>query len=83
MDIRGDIDSVLNKLHSASEFVSASEAPVDTHGARSIPSLLTQSIDDIKNAVDKGPPLTLDELVSACLPCFLTESHCVQLILSL
>jgi hypothetical protein len=70
MDIRGGVDSVLNRLHSAAEYVSASEAPLDTHGAHPVPSLLTRSIDDIKNVIDKGPPFSLSDLVSACLPCF-------------
>jgi hypothetical protein len=70
MAIRESVDSVLNRLHSAAEYVSASEAPLDTHGAHPVPSLLTRSIDDIKNVVDKGPPFTLSDLVSACLPCF-------------
>ncbi|KAH9961421.1 heme peroxidase [Lactifluus volemus] len=62
MDIRGGVDSVLNRLHSAAEYVSASEAPLDTHGAHPVPSLLTRSIDDIKNVIDKGPPFSLSDL---------------------
>jgi hypothetical protein len=67
MDIRESVDSVLNRLQSAAEYVSASEAPLDTHGAHPVPSLLTRSIDDIKNVLNKGPPFELSDLVSARL----------------
>jgi hypothetical protein len=76
--LRDDVDSVIDRFREVSKSVTAAEAPVDLHGAHPFPSLLTKSFNDIKNAVDKGPPFTLSDLVSA----YLTFSHRTQLISS-
>jgi linoleate 10R-lipoxygenase len=65
MSLRDGVDSVLTKLQSAAEYVTASEAPLDTQGAHPVPSLLSRSFEEIKNAVDKGPPFTPADIVSA------------------
>jgi hypothetical protein len=69
MSIRAGVDSVVDGLQSAAQRWSASRAPLDTHGAHPVPSLLTRSLEEIKNVVDGGPPFSLSDLVSVSLAC--------------
>jgi hypothetical protein len=69
MSLRAGVDSVVDGLQSASQFWSASRAPLDIHGAHPVPSLLTRSLEEIKNVVDEGPPFSLSDLVSVFLAC--------------
>ncbi|KAI0302469.1 heme peroxidase [Russula brevipes] len=62
MSIRAGVDSVVDGLQSAAQRWSASRAPLDTHGAHPVPSLLTRSLEEIKNVVDEGPPFSLSDL---------------------
>ena len=72
MTLRDNVDSAINRLQIAAKFVTDSDAPLDTHGGHPGPSLLSRSLNDIKDAVDGGPPLTLSDVVSACVPCTFT-----------
>ena len=67
--IRAGVESVFDGLHSASQFLSASRAPLDTYGGRHFPSLLDRSFDEIKNVVEHGPPFTPADLVRVCSLC--------------
>jgi hypothetical protein len=61
--LRAGVDSVVGGLQSAAYFWSASRAPLDTHGARPVPSLLSRSLEEIRNVVDEGAPFSLSDLV--------------------
>ena len=61
--LRAGVDSVVGGLQSASHFWSASRAPLDTHGAHPVPSLMSRSLEEIRNAVDEGAPFSLSDLV--------------------
>ena len=61
--IRAGMDTFIGGLQSASHFWSASRAPLDSDGAHPVPSLLSRSLEDIRNVVDEGPPFSLSDLV--------------------
>jgi len=61
--LRAGVDSVVGGLQSAAYFWSASRAPLDTHGAHPVPSLLSRSLEEIRNVVDEGAPFSLSDLV--------------------
>jgi hypothetical protein len=62
--LRAGVDSVVGGLQSAAQFWSASRAPLDAHGAHPVPSLLSRSLEEIRNVVDEGAPFSLSDLVS-------------------
>lgn len=57
----------LNVAETDSKLLSKALEPVDLEGGYPIPSLLTRSIEDVKNYVEKGPPFTLHDVVSLVL----------------
>lgn len=61
--LRAGVDSVVGGLQSAAYRWSASGAPLDTHGAHLMPSLLSRSLEEIRNVVDEGAPFSLSDLV--------------------
>ena len=67
MSLRGQVDRAVGGLQTAAQYLAASSAPLHTYGAHEVPSLLTRSLADIKNAVDVGPPFSPSDLVRACL----------------
>lgn len=69
MSLRGQVDRAVGGLQTAAQYLAASSAPLHTYGAHEVPpsSLLTQSLTDIKNVIDVGPPFSLSDLVRACL----------------
>jgi len=62
MSLRRPLDRAIVGLQTAAQYLNESSAPLHTYGADEVPSLLNQSLTDIKNAVDQGPPLSLDDL---------------------
>ena len=66
MSLRGPFVRAVGGLQTAAQYLNDSSAPLHTHGANSVPSLLNQSLTDITNAVDNGPPFSLSDLVRAC-----------------
>jgi hypothetical protein len=68
MSLRGPFVRAVGGLQTAAQYLNDSSAPLHTHGANGVPgpSLLNQSLTDIKNVVDNGPPFSLSDLVSAC-----------------
>ena len=81
MSLRRPLDRAIVGLQTAAQYLNDSSAPLHTYGADEGPSLLNQSLIDIKNAVDQGPPLSLDDLVRACLHCKMI-SHGTYLLIS-
>jgi hypothetical protein len=69
MSLRRPFDRAIVSLQTAAQYLNESSAPLHTYGADEGPSLLNQSLTDIKNAVDSGPPFSLSDLVRACLHC--------------
>ena len=67
MSLRGPFDRAVGGLQTAAQYLNDASAPLQTYGAQEVPSLLNQSLTDIKNTVDNGPPFSLDDLVRACL----------------
>jgi hypothetical protein len=67
MSLRGRVVRAVGGLQTAAQYLDASSAPLHTYGAHEVPSLLTQSLTDIKNAVDVGPPFSPSDLVRASL----------------
>ena len=61
--LRAGVDSVVGGLQSAAHYWSASRAPLDAHGAHPVPSLLSRSLEEIRNVVDEGAPFSLSDLV--------------------
>ena len=61
--LRAGVDSVVGGLQSAAYLWSASRVPLDTHGAHPVPSLLSRSLEEIRNVVDEGAPFSLTDLV--------------------
>jgi len=61
--LRAGVDSVVGGLQSTAYFWSASRAPLDVHGAHPVPSLLSRSLEEIRNVVDEGAPFSLSDLV--------------------
>jgi hypothetical protein len=61
--LRAGVDTVVGGLQSATYFWSASRAPLDAHGAHPVPSLLSRSLEEIRNVVDEGAPFSLSDLV--------------------
>lgn len=61
--IRAGLDSFIGGLQTGSQFWSNSRAPLDSHGGHPVPSVLSRSLEDIRNAVDEGPPFSLSDLV--------------------
>ncbi|KAI0265719.1 heme peroxidase [Gloeopeniophorella convolvens] len=59
---RNETDSVLSSLQSAASYISSSTAPLDTDGAHPVPSLLSKSLEDIRDVVDHGPAFSLSDL---------------------
>ena len=83
MSLRRPLDRAIVGLQTAAQYLNESSAPLHTYGADEVPSLLNQSLTDIKNAVDQGPPLSLDDLVRACLQCTMIPYRTYQLTLLL
>ncbi|KAF7972285.1 hypothetical protein HWV62_18532 [Athelia sp. TMB] len=52
----------LNVVESDSKLLDRALEPVKLDGGYPVPSVLTRSIEDVKNFVDKGPPFTLDDI---------------------
>lgn len=69
MSLRGPFDRAVGGLQTAAQYLNDASAPLQTYGAHEVPSLLNQSLTDIKNAVDNGPALSLNDLVRACFRC--------------
>jgi hypothetical protein len=61
--LRAGVDSVVGGLQSAAYYWSASRAPLDAHGAHPVPSLLSRSLEEVRNVVDEGAPFSLSDLV--------------------
>lgn len=61
--LRAGVDSVVGGFQSAAYFWSASRAPLDSDGAHPVPSLLSRSLEEIRNVVDEGAPFSLSDLV--------------------
>lgn len=61
--LRKRMHSVVGGLQSAAHYWSASHAPLDTDGGHRAPSLLSRSLEEIKNVVDEGPPFSISDLV--------------------
>ncbi|KAF8272643.1 heme peroxidase, partial [Lactarius quietus] len=55
MTLRGPLDDA---------YLNDSKAPLQTYGANEANSLLNQSLSDIKNAIDYGPPFSLSDIPS-------------------
>lgn len=53
----------LNTAETASTLLTKALEPVDLEGGHYVPSILTRSIQDVKNYVDTGPPFTLSDVV--------------------
>ncbi|KAH9175686.1 heme peroxidase [Lactarius sanguifluus] len=62
MSLRGQVDRAVDGLQTAAQYLAASSAPLHTYGARPVPSLLSQSLTDIRNVVDHGPAFSLSDL---------------------
>jgi hypothetical protein len=62
MSLRRPFDRAIVSLQTAAQYLNESSAPLHTYGADEGPSLLNQSLTDIKNAVDSGPPFSLSDL---------------------
>jgi hypothetical protein len=62
MSLRGQVDRAVGGLQTAAQYLAASSAPLHTYGRHEVPSLLTQSLTDIKNAIDVGLPFSLSDL---------------------
>ena len=56
--------SILAQAERVSEFLSRIGAPLDTDGAHPVPSLLTESIHDLAQILQRGPAITPADLVS-------------------
>lgn len=56
-------NGILAQAERVSEFISRMRTPVQTDGAHPIPSLLTESIHDLEQIIQRGPALTLADLV--------------------
>jgi hypothetical protein len=61
------MDHVVDGWQTASNFWSASRASLDNGGGHTLPPLLrpSLSLEEIKNIIDEGPPITLADLVGA------------------
>ena len=57
----------LHVAESDSKMFDRAREPVDLEGGYYVPSLLTRSIEDVKNLVEKGMPFSVDDIVRA--PC--------------
>jgi hypothetical protein len=66
--IRDTVDSVVDGLQSATHFLSASRAPLDTHGRRPTPPLLERSFEDIKSVAEHGAAFSISDIVGVALP---------------
>ena len=56
----------ITNLARASALDDASNAPLDTHGGRPTPSLLTKSLEDLSEVLERDvPPFKLSDLVRA------------------
>lgn len=60
----------LNAADTESQLLTKALEPVDLDGGCTVPSLLTRSIEDVKNYIDKGPPFTLKDVVRTHLSSF-------------
>ena len=63
MSLRSRVDHVVDGLQTASHFWATSRAPLDNGGGRPVPSLLSRSLEEIRNVVDDGPPIPIADLV--------------------
>jgi hypothetical protein len=81
MTLRGPFDRAVGGLQTFAQYLNDSEAPLKTYGANEgrVNSLLNQSINDIKNAVDYGPPFSLSDIVRACMYCTMVPYPLVSL----
>jgi hypothetical protein len=61
--LRAGVDSVVGGLQSAAHLWSASRAPLDPDGGHPVPSLLSRSLEEIRNVIDEGPPFSPSDLV--------------------
>ncbi len=64
MSLRARVDRA---VENAAKLFGDSSPPLDAYGAHPVPSLLTQEVIIIKNAIDHGPPFSLSDLVRGFL----------------
>jgi hypothetical protein len=57
------VDHVVDGLQTATHFWAASRASLDDGGGRPLPTLLNRSLDDIKDAIDLGPAVSITDIV--------------------
>ncbi|KAI9450785.1 heme peroxidase [Lactarius psammicola] len=62
MSLRDQVDHAFDGLQIATQHLAASNAPLHTYGAHPVPPLLTRPLNDIRNAVDHGPAISLSDL---------------------
>ncbi|KAI0290112.1 heme peroxidase [Multifurca ochricompacta] len=62
MSLRGVSDTVFVGLQNAARDWAASSAPLDTHGAHSLPPLLLRGFDDIKSVVKDDSAFSISDL---------------------